>query len=636
MLTAIREGSKGWISGVIIGAIVLTFALFGISSYLEGGEETPVAVVNGEEIDNYLFQNQLTQQRQNMISQFGGSFDPAVFESLGLNNQVLESLIESRLLDQYTRSENYRLSDKQLSAAIQSNPLFQRDDRFDPELYQRAVAANGLSPQAFEATERRSNMVQQLQLAIAETSFTVDSELSRLYSLQNQERDARYALIAADKFVDEFEVSDEEAKKHYDENIDTFQNPARMKVEYIDLNLEKMRDEITPSEDDILQTYERLKGQMRQPSVRKASHILLTVATDADDATKQAAREKAEGLLAEANAGTDFGELAKEHSDDTGSAINGGDLGIVARGQMVPAFEDAVYSMSEGDISGPIETQFGFHLVKLTELTEERLQTLEEAREEVTKEASQALAEAAFADLVDPLETLIFEQDDSLVAASDETGLPIETSDWFTESAGEGVALEDAVRRAAFSADVKDDGLNSPIVELGFERIVALRKVDYEEANAKPFEEVKQSIIDLLKLNQSKEKLANTAPGMLENLTHLASWDVMVAESELTNETLAPQKALTKPELSELANTVFALKANEDGSPVFGHVVLANGDVGLYALNSVTLASTEDANENNQSILTQQLNTRDGAEMYRKFVGVLRSQAEVEIDHEQL
>jgi len=562
MLTAIREGSKGWISGVIIGAIVLTFALFGISSYLEGGEETPVAVVNGEEIDSYLFQNQLTQQRQNMISRFGGSFDPAVFETLGLNTQVLESLIESRLLDQFTRAENYRLTDRQLSAAIQSNPLFQRDDRFDPELYQRAVAANGLSPQAFEATERRTNMTRQLQLAIAETAFTVDSEVSRLASLQNQTRDVRYALIAADKFVGDFEVSDEEAKKYYDDNIDSFQNPARMKVEYIDLNLEKMREDIQPSEDDISQTYERLKGQMRQPSVRKASHILLTVATDADDATKQAVREKADAILAEANGGADFGELAKEHSEDSGSAINGGDLGIVARGQMVPAFEDAVYSMSEGDISGPIETQFGFHLVKLTELTEERLQTLEEAREEVTKEAAQALAEAAFADLIDPLETLIFEQDDSLIAASDETGLPIETSDWFTEDAGEGVALEGAVRRAAFSGDVKDDGLNSPIVELGFERIVALRKADFEEANAKPFEEVKQSIIDLLKLNQSKEKLVNTAPSMLESLTHLASWDVMVAENELTNETLAPRKAQTKPELSELADKVFSKMAH--------------------------------------------------------------------------
>ncbi len=636
MLTAIREGSKGWLSGVIIGAIVLTFALFGISSYLEGGAETPVAVVNGEEIDTYLFQNQLAQQRQSMISRFGGSFDPAVFESLGLNNQVLESLIETRLLDQFTRAENYRLSDRQLSAAIQSNPLFQRDNRFDPELYQRAVAANGLSPQAFEATERRSNIVQQLQLAIVETAFTVDTEISQLASLQNQTRDVRYSLLPADKFVDEFEVSDEEAKQYYDENIDSFQNPARMKVEYIDLNLEKMREEIEPSEDDINQTYERLKGQMRQPSVRKASHILFTVATDADDATKQAVREKAEGILAEVNGGADFGELAKEHSEDTGSSINGGDLGIVARGQMVPAFEDAVYSMSEGDVTGPVQTEFGFHLIKLTELTEERVQTLEEAREEVTKEASQALAEAAFSDLVDPLETLVFEQDDSLVAASDETGLPIETSDWFTLSAGEGVASEDAVRRAAFSEDVKDDGLNSPIIELGFERIVALRKTDFEEANAKPFEEVKQSIVDLLKLNQSKEKLVSVAPGMLEKLTHLTSWDVMLAENELANETLAAQKALAAPELSELTERVFSLKANEDGSPVFGHVALANGDVGLYALNSVTLASTDSPSENTQTVLNRQLTTRDGADMYRSFVGVLRSQAEVEIDQEQL
>ncbi len=636
MLTAIREGSKGWISGIIIGAIVLTFALFGISSYLEGGEEIPVATVNGDEIDNYVFQNQVALQRQNMLSRFGGSFDPALLDSLGIKDQVLEGLIENRLLDQYTRAENYRMTDRQLAAALQSNPQFQSDGRFDPELYQRIIATNGMSPQAYEEAERRASLTRQLQAAISESSFTIDNEFTRLVSLQDQTRDVRYSVIPADKYVDEFEISEEEAKKYYDDNIDSFQNPARMRVEYIDLNLDTMAADITPSEDEISQTYERMKGRLTQPEVRKASHILLSVESGADDAGKQAVKERAEALLAEVNAGADFAELAKEHSDDTGSAINGGDLGIVARDQMVKPFEDAVYSMSEGDVTGPVETQFGFHLIKLTELTPIRQKTLDEVREEVSTEAARALAEAAFADLIDPLESLVFEQSESLIAASDETGLPIQTSDWFTELSGEGVAAEAAVRRAAFSADVKDDDLNSPVVELGFERMVALRKLEFEEANPKPYEEVKESIVNILKLDQSKEKLASTAPGLIEGLTHLPSWDIMLAKNELSNENLAPKKSDIEPALSELTQEVYKVQMEEEGKPTYGHVVFSNGDVGLYALNSITLGSTETADEQVADQIDQQLSARDGPDLYRKFVNVLRSTADIEIDQDQL
>ncbi|MBX2868544.1 MAG: SurA N-terminal domain-containing protein [Acidiferrobacterales bacterium] len=636
MLTAIREGSKGWISGIIIGAIVLTFALFGISSYLEGGEEIPVATVNGEEIDNYVYQNQVALQRQNMLSRFGGSFDPSLLDSLGIKDQVLNGLIENRLLDQYTRSENYRMTDRQLAVALQSNPQFQSEGRFDPELYQRIIASNGMSPQGYEEAERRASLTRQLQEAISGSSFTIDNELSRLVSLQDQTRDVRYAVIPADKYIDEFEFGDEEAKKYYDDNIDSFQNPARMRVEYIDLNLETMAAGITPSEDEITQTYERMKGRLTQPEVRKASHILLTVDSDADDAGKQEIKERAEALLAEVNAGADFAELAKENSEDTGSAINGGDLGIVARDQMVKPFEDAVFSMTEGEVTGPIETQFGFHLIKLTELTPIRQKTLDEVRDEVTTEAARGLAEAAFADLIDPLENLVFEQPESLTAAADETGLPIQTSDWFTEHSGEGVAAEAAVRRAAFSADVKEDDLNSPVVELGFERMVALRKLEFEDANPKPYDEVKESIVNILKLEQSKAKLASTAPGLLEGLTHLPSWDIMLAKNEIPNETLAPKKSDIEPALSELTQEVYRVQMEEEGKPTYGHVVFSNGDVALYALNSIVLGSGDTADEQVAQQVSQQLSARDGTELYLKFVNVLRSNAEIQIDEDQL
>lgn len=636
MLTAIREGSKGWISGIIIGLIVITFALFGISAYLEGGQEVPIATVNGEEISSYAYQNQLSQQRQALASRFGSDFDPALFDNFSIREQVLESLIESRVLNQYVADRNFRLSDTQLVERIQSNPAFQSDGKFDPLLYERLLVSNQITPQSYEQSERQIGATEQFRQAIVDSAFKLDSEVDRLLTLQTQSRDVDYALLEADRYVDEFDISDQEARKQYDDNLSLYQSDARVKVEYIDLNLEKIAQEVSPTQADIEQAYDRLKGQLTAPEVRKASHILFNVSADADEKTREEKRQKAEQVLQLANSGEDFAELAKTHSDDSGSAVNGGDLGIVTRGQMVQPFEDAVFSMSEGDIEGLVETQFGFHIIKLTELEEERQQSLEEVREEVEQDASRALAEEQFSDLVEPFENLIFEQPDSLLPASDEIGFPVETSDWFTLAAGEGIAMESAVRRAAFAEDVLDDGLNSQAIELGFERVVAIRKLDHEPAAIRSFEEVKEEIVTSLKRQKSAERVAEEGAKLIEGLTHKASWDIRLAKNELLASKLGATREEVAPEFASLADQVYAADAPEGSNPSYGYLVLSNGDAVLYALNAVSDGVVTDVDPALRQRMEQQLADRDGSDLYRQAVILLRSDAEVVIDNEQL
>jgi peptidyl-prolyl cis-trans isomerase D len=636
MLTAIREGSKGWISGIIIGLIVLTFALFGISSYLEGGQETPVAKVNGEEIDLYTYQNELAQQRQALISRFGSGFDPSLLDSLGIKERVLDTLIESRLLTQHTIENNYRLSDQQLANRIQQNEAFRTDGQFDPEKYQIILTSNQLSPQGYEAIERQNGIALQLRTGIVDSAFTVTNELERLLVLQSQTREVEYAIIPAATYLDEFEVSEEEAKKEYDENIESYQREARIKVEYIDLSVDKLAADIEPTEDEIQQTFERLKGRFKSPEVRKASHILVSVDVDADENTKAERMAFAQELFEKADAGEDFAELAAQHSDDSGSAANGGELGVVTRGQMVQPFEDAVFSMDQDEITGPIETQFGFHIIKLTELTEERQQGLDEVKAEVAEEARKASAEALFAELVEPFQNLIFEQPESLGPAEDETGLKIETSDWFTLNQGEGIGAEPAVRRAAFAEDVLDEGLNSPAIELGFDRMVSVRKLDYETASPKPFEEVKEEIIVDLKLRQSKARVAEVSASALEGLTHQASWDIMLAKNEWERQSLPLRRSDIEPQLATLADEVYASDIPQNGAPVFGQVVLPNGDAVVYALMNVEAGSVAETDEALKDRLAQQLMSRDGADAYRQFMNNLRANAEIVIDQEQL
>lgn len=636
MLTAIREGSKGWISGIIIGLIVLTFALFGISSYLEGGQETPVATVNGDEIDLYTYQNELAQQRQALTSRFGSNFDPSLLDSLGLKDRVLDSLIETRLLNQHTADNNYRLSDQQLAARIQRSEVFRTDGQFDSEKYNNILTANRLTPQGYEAIERQNGIALQLRSGIVESAFTLETELDRLVTLQTQSRDVEYVVIPAAEFVDEFEVTEEEAREEYDKNIDQYQREAKIKVEYIDLSVQKLAAESEPTEDELRQTFERLKGRFKTPEVRKASHILISVDAGSDDSAKAERLNHAQSIFNQAESGADFAELAKEHSDDPGSANNGGDLGIVTPGQMVQPFEDAVFSMQRGDIAGPVETQFGYHIIKLTELTEERQQTYDEAQEVVEEEARKASAEALFADLVEPFQNLIFEQPESLGPTEDETGLEVETSDWFTLNQGEGIASEPAVRRAAFAPDVLDEGLNSPAIELGFDRMVAIRKLEYEAANPKPFEEVKEQITLNIKLERSREKAAKVAAESINDLTHQTSWDIMLATNEWVAQSLAPQRAEIEPEYAVLADKVYADDFPDENAPIYGDVALPNGDAVIYALKGVQEGPGGDAAGGVRDQLVQQLINRDGAETYQRFMNQLRSTAEIVIDEEQL
>lgn len=636
MLTAIREGAKGWLSGIIIGLIVLTFALFGISSYLEGGREAPVAVVNGDQITSYHYQNQLAQQRQAMESRLDSNFDRSLLNSLGIKQQALDSLINSRLLNQYVADKNFRLSDSQLISRIQTQDAFKTDNKFDPELYQNLLAANRLTPRGFEQIERQNGMVQQFQQAIVESAFLIDNEVNQLLKLQIQSRDVDYAIVSADRYVNQFDVTDEETQAWYDDNIDRYQNVARIKVEYLDLNLEQLATEVKPAADEIVQAYDRIKDRLITPEVRKVSHILFNVDAEADEALKSEQKTLAESVTQRINNGEDFATLATEFSDDTGSATNGGELGIVTKGQMVQPFEDAVFAMQQGDVEGPVETRFGYHIIKLTELTAGKQKTLEEARQEVETNAKRVAAEAIFADMVELFQNLIFEQPDSLNATADETGLPIQVSDWFTASAGQGVAENDKVRRAAFAEDVLVEGLNSEAIELGFERLVAIRKLEYQAASAQPLDEVREKIVNQIKLARSKAKVAQQSAELINGLTDKKSWATKLELNQLTSKKMATQKSEVAAQLTPLAEAVYALSPPVDGQPAYGQLTLANGDAVIYALNAVAEGAVADADPALKQKLEAQLDVRDGAGLYRQVISLLRANAEIVIDNAQL
>ena len=646
MLTAIRERATGWIAWVIVIILVIPFALWGVSSYFEGGIEVSVASVNGEDISTYTYQEDLSLQTRALSQRLGGNFDPELLNTLGIRQRVLDNLIDNRLLNQYADENGFRISDEQLAQLIQNEASFQIDGKFNLNQYQTILASNRFTPQSFEQYQRVNETVNQLSAGISETAFATEYDKQKLIALQDQRRTASYVVIGSDQLeaagieIDELKPEEKEISEYYDRNQERYLNQARIQVNYIELSAEALLGLAKPTEEEVALLYEETKGRYRTAESRRASHILVAVNATEDEDGKQEKLKLAEDLLERINQGEDFAALAEEFSEDPGSSGNGGDLGVVARDQMVKPFEDAVFSMEPGQTTGPVETQFGYHIIQLTELQEGEQQTLEDVRESVTEEAATIQAENLFADLAESFKNLVFEDPENLTTTADELDLPIQTSDWFTANAGTGVAQDSQVRTAAFSVDVLTDNLVSPAIEIGFDKLIAVQKLEYEPENFKELEEVKQQIIDTIEQEKIQAKILELGSDYLAELSAESKtktqWETFVRSKELKIEPLAEKKQDIAPNLALLGDSVFSTVAPEEGTIVSGGVALSNGDYALFALEAVIPGDPVSVDEAVSSNLQARLESRDGSEMYAQFRAMLRDNAEVVIYHDQL
>ncbi len=640
MLVAIRERATGWLAWVIVGLITIPFALWGINSYFEGGSEIPAARVNGDEISVYAYQQDLNQRRQQLNAQFNRSISPELLEDLGVKQQVIDNLIDNRLLLEYTSDHNFGFDDRSLEEAIREIPSFHTEGRFDTELYQRILAANRYTPRQFEEYQRTNSAINQLIDGISQSSFYIEPELDRILQLQGQTRSARYAIIEAERYRDQIRVSDDQIQAYYDRNMERFRSEAEIKVDFIELSMESLAAKAQPSDEEIKARYEENKGRYITPETRQASHILVSVDESSTDEEKQQKLGLANELLERARQGEDFSELASEHSDDTGSAQNGGDLGTIARGQMVKPFEDAVYEMVEGEIAGPVETRFGYHIIKLDRLQESAQRPFADVRDEVETEVRASQAENLFGELAESFKNLVFENPDDIAVVADDLDLEVMSSDWFSADSGTGIASQAAVRRAAFSEDVLNDGLLSPAIEIGFDKLVAVYKTDYRPASMRPLEMVRQEVIDAIRLEESREEALTLGSDLLSTLEsgggNREIWEQTMASRNLESQQLAERRSDIPDELRLLGDAVFSHSRPAGNGVGFGGVVLDNGDYTLYVLEDVRQGNPEDVDESEKAALRQRLLTRDGQGAFSAFQKSLRDSARIEIFEDRL
>ena len=434
MLQAIRDKTTGWIAYAIIFLISVPFALWGVNSYLGGGEAVVAATVNGEDISVRNFDTAYANYRQRLARAFGGTIPAAFGDEALLKNQVLTQMIEEIALRQYSLNQQYSISKKQLGELIRAQQEFQIDGQFDQSIYEAQLASVGYSIRGFEQEFRQTQIMGQLQTAVNVTAFTVPERKKQFTSLSSQARKIR--IITRPLDAEAFSVSEAEIEDYYAGNANRYMTPEQAKIDYLELNLDSIKALVEVDEELVLDRYEQAKDSYTASEIRTASHILLTVEEGVSDENIEQVKQRLLELRAQIVETDDFAGVAREFSQDPGSSADGGNLGEIESGVMVQAFEDVLFQMQVGGLSEPVRTAFGWHLIKLDAIRGGGTRALEEVRPEIEDEIKSEMAENQIFDIVENLSNLAYEQSDSLLPAADQLGLELLTSEWFDRYSG--------------------------------------------------------------------------------------------------------------------------------------------------------------------------------------------------------
>lgn len=622
MLQAIRDKTSGWIAYLIIGLISIPFALWGINSYLGGGEEQAAAIVDGEEISPRQLDYAYTRYRERLSSVFGGRIPEVFNDENTLKEQALSQLIEERVLLGYIQDKGYRVGDTKLFENIQTMQMFQEDGRFSKELYQNQLASQGYSPALFEQELRRSQEMEQLNLAINATAFTLPVELEQFNKLKNQQRKLR--TLTFSNQAETIQVTDQQVTDYYNEQSARFMDEAKVKLDYIELNLDTIKQSIEIPEEKLLETYEQSREQLTTPEIRSASHILLTVKDDEDQV-----KVKIDDLKKRLDQGEDFAALAKEFSQDPGSAEDGGDLGEVERGAMVKPFETALFELNAGQISNPVKTQFGWHLIKLHEISGGKTKSFEQARNEIELEMKADLAESQIYDLAENLASIGYEEPDSLLPAAEQLDLKVQTTDWFARSKGEGLAEEVKIREAAFSEEVLNLNRNSETIELSDNRIVIVHLNEHKKSVRQPLESVRDSIVTTLKKKAGRELAQTDGRKVLDILaSESESLDEYAAKSSMSIVDLGYIKRSNSSVDADLLSTAFSLPKPSSGKNIFEGMTEVSGDYTIIELSDVRVETTQ-TNEGDEQDPAKTINSASANYEYQAVIKSLTEQAEI-------
>ena len=605
MLQSIRDGSRSWGAKIIIGVMVAAMALFGIESLFGvfGSDPNEVASVNGQPI----MRQQVELEVQRALR--SGQVPPE--QERALRNDLLDQLITQKLLTQYAEEGGFAVSEQQLDQLIVNLPEFHdQDGRFSAEVFRNRLAGAGYTPLSFREELRVDIERQHLQQGLAFSDFSLPNEQERLAELQRQQRSFRYVVLDGNDLDVDIDVSDDDLQAYYDANQERYERPEQVRIEYVLIDRQAMAEGREVDEAVLRDAWR----EQNRDADRRVSHIMITFG---NERSRDEAQQLAETAREALENGESFADTALRYSDDTASAEEGGDLGVISRGFFGDAFDEAAFGLEEGDVSQPVEMDNAFHILQVTDI---QGPTFEEQRNELAREVALREVGDEFNQRVQQLIDESFAADD-LQSVADDLNLPLQESDWLArDGSAEGVLSEPGVMSAAFSNDVYKEGYNSEVIELDQDRRLVLRIADQRDATLLPLEEVREDVEMSVAAEMQQQALREEAQALVSTLREGQQGDVDWREANA----ISRQADTTVPQL--IVQEAFRMAHPEEGESVYRTVELPQG-VAVVALDSVSVGEVDEQMEAFVAQMAEQLRAQS---VLQGLIDDLRSDADIE------
>jgi peptidyl-prolyl cis-trans isomerase D len=629
MLQLLRGKKSSLFVKIILGVIVIGFSFFGIESYFIANVDTSVAKVGDREISQDQFRDRFNQYRQRMMQMMGGAADASYFERPEVKRQVLDQMVDEKVLLSVNDKLGVQIPADRIRKEILDIPAFQNDGKFDPEQYRLALGSQGMSPAGFEERLRDDLGVRELPVQVGATALVTADEVDAYLRLKDQRRDFRY--IKLDKPAPEnSDVSDEEIDTYYKAHTANFMVPERVAVEYLELDGAKLDVNLTADDSVLKERYEKEKARFVTNEQRLASHILIKVAGKGGPDDQKQALAKADEIEKQLKAGKAFADLAKQDSDDLGSKNQGGDLGWLDKGTTDEAFESALFGLQKGEVSAPVLTAEGYHIIDLRDIRPGKTRSFDEVKPELAKQYADSEKDRVYAEKAGRLTDLTYQNPSSLDAAAKELGLTVQKTALFArQGGGEGIAGNPAVAKAAFSDSVLVQNNNSDPIDVGPNHVVVVRIAEHKPTTPIPLAEVKDSVRGRILAERVSAQAKARADALLADLGKGQTLDQLAATDKLKVE---QQKDIGRDAAnidSALVKAVFAMPRPQAGKADDRVVDLGADAYALVQLDGVVDGDPSKLDAKTKEAARNTLTQGAGASVAREFVASLRKDAKI-------
>ena len=630
MLRLIREKATGWVAVVIVGLLIITFALWGINSYFGQGGEISAATINGVDITMRSYQQTFYNLRQQMQNIFKTTMTQA--EEKLVKDEALRKLVEAELLNQVTADIGLRVSDRAVGESIKNLRPFQGENGFDRDIYEKSIANAGMTPVSFEQQMRLDMLSEQLQGAIAASVFVTSEETLRIASLKGQKRDIDYVILNTDSYREAISVSDEEIRQYYEDHLQQYLELEQVKIAFIDLDIDKLAEKVVVTDDDLLAYYENNKAKYETEEQRQVQQLYVKVAKDASEKELDDAKGKVESLRELVLSGKSFEQIVDEHANDPGPLFEYSEHGFVARGILPAGIDEILFAGKEADVSETIKTDKGFHIIKIGKIKGGSSNTFESLHADLDRDYRHQQAGNEFFEQADKLTSLAYEHPDTLDLAAEAIGAEIHESEFFSRnSEKQDITSESKIITASFSEDVMLNGNNSEAIELGDNRVIILRVIDQTPEKRKPLETVRNEVVDAVHARKASEKTNEIGQEIIKQLQ--AGTDPgQVAADNGFEWTYA--EGVTREDVNVARSVVrvaFSLGIPDAGHPVAGGTSLGTGGYAIVSVRGATNPVPEDIKEEDSKTTHQQLLQRTADSEWLYFINDIRDKADIRI-----